>query len=228
MCLQFGHLFAQGPTREAATRAMVVALRDVRVRGEIHTIIDYAADMLQVSWLMSAACLFCPHCNPRHSCFSASCNMLLSASSRPACQVFSAVHAEIAPLAASRCLIPEAAPGCQTLHALVGALLLQCPDFVENKITTAWLDQRIAANVKTEQPPWYLCVIGAAAVRAHEAFACKAAEYLGFLSKGQLPPADISLIFFQVCLCQASSASSYPAVTRLVCVCVASMVDRAG
>lgn len=28
---------------------MVVALRDVRVRGEIHTIIDYAADMLQVS-----------------------------------------------------------------------------------------------------------------------------------------------------------------------------------
>jgi hypothetical protein len=27
---------------------MVVALRDVRVRGEIHTIIDYAADMLQV------------------------------------------------------------------------------------------------------------------------------------------------------------------------------------
>lgn len=28
---------------------MVVALRDVRVRGEIHTIIDYAADMLQVN-----------------------------------------------------------------------------------------------------------------------------------------------------------------------------------
>jgi hypothetical protein len=27
---------------------MVVALRDVHVRGEIHTIIDYAADMLQV------------------------------------------------------------------------------------------------------------------------------------------------------------------------------------
>lgn len=47
--LQFGHLFAQGPTREAACRAMVVALRDVRVRGEIHTIIDYAADMLQVN-----------------------------------------------------------------------------------------------------------------------------------------------------------------------------------
>lgn len=69
---------------------------------------------------------------------------------------------------------------------------------MENRITTGWLDQRIAANVKAEKPAWELCVIGAAAVRAHEAFACKAAEYLGFLSKGQLPPADISLIFFQV------------------------------
>jgi biotin carboxylase len=52
--LQFGHLFAQGPTREAACRAMVVALRDVRVRGEIHTIIDYAADMLQVRLLSNS------------------------------------------------------------------------------------------------------------------------------------------------------------------------------
>jgi hypothetical protein len=43
---QFGHLFAKGDSREAAIRAMVVALRDVRVRGEIHTIIDYAVDML--------------------------------------------------------------------------------------------------------------------------------------------------------------------------------------
>lgn len=75
---------------------------------------------------------------------------------------------------------------------------MQCSDFVENSINTGWLDQRIAANVRAEKPPWELCVIGAAAVRAHEAFACKAAEYLGFLSKGQLPPADISLIFFQV------------------------------
>lgn len=118
--MQFGHLFAQGPTREAATRAMVVALRDVRVRGEIHTIIDYAADMLQST------------------------------------------------------------------------------EFVNNSIHTGWLDSRIAANVKAERPPWHLCVIGAAAVRAHEAFACKAAEYLGFLAKGQLPPPDISLIYFQV------------------------------
>jgi hypothetical protein len=118
--MQFGHLFAKAPTREAAIRAMVVALRDVRVRGEIHTIIDYAADMLQ------------------------------------------------------------------------------SPEFVNNEIHTGWLDSRIAANVRAERPPWHLCVIGAAAVRAHEAFACKAAEYLGFLAKGQLPPHDVSLIYFEV------------------------------
>jgi acetyl-CoA carboxylase/biotin carboxylase 1 len=98
---------------------MVVALRDVRVRGEIHTIIDYAADMLQ------------------------------------------------------------------------------SPEFTGNKIHTGWLDLRIAANIKAERPPWHLCVIGGAVVRAHEAISCKAAEYLGFLSKGQLPPPGISLIHFE-------------------------------
>ena len=47
--MQFGHLFAKGDSREAAIRAMVVALSDMRVGGEIHTTIDYAADMLQSS-----------------------------------------------------------------------------------------------------------------------------------------------------------------------------------
>jgi acetyl-CoA carboxylase/biotin carboxylase 1 len=89
--------------------------------------------------------------------------------------------------------------------------MLQCSDFVDNKINTGWLDQRIAANVRAEKPPWELCVIGAAAVRAHEAFACKAAEYLGFLSKGQLPPADISLIFFQVSCLQKVADGPLPA-----------------
>jgi acetyl-CoA carboxylase/biotin carboxylase 1 len=58
---QFGHLFAKGETREAAIRAMVVALRDVRVRGEIHTIIDYAVDMLTspVGWESSLFVCFC-------------------------------------------------------------------------------------------------------------------------------------------------------------------------
>lgn len=46
--LQFGHLFAKADTREAAIRAMVVALREVAIRGEIHTICDYVQGMLQV------------------------------------------------------------------------------------------------------------------------------------------------------------------------------------
>ena len=49
MCssLQFGHLFAKGDTREAAIRAMVVALKEVKIRGEIRTIVDYAVEMIQ-------------------------------------------------------------------------------------------------------------------------------------------------------------------------------------
>lgn len=48
MDVQFGHLFAKGETRDAAIRNMVVALRDVAIRGEIRTIVDYALDMIQV------------------------------------------------------------------------------------------------------------------------------------------------------------------------------------
>jgi acetyl-CoA carboxylase/biotin carboxylase 1 len=44
---QFGHLFAKGDTRTAAIRSMVVALRELRIRGEIRTIVDYCTDMIQ-------------------------------------------------------------------------------------------------------------------------------------------------------------------------------------
>lgn len=46
---QFGHLFAKGDTREAAIRAMVVALKEVKIRGEIRTIVDYAVEMIQTT-----------------------------------------------------------------------------------------------------------------------------------------------------------------------------------
>lgn len=45
--MQFGHLFAKGDTREAAIRAMVVALKEVKIRGEIRTTIDYCVEMIQ-------------------------------------------------------------------------------------------------------------------------------------------------------------------------------------
>ena len=45
--MQFGHLFAKGPTRESAIRALVVALKQVKIRGEIRTTVDYTTDMIQ-------------------------------------------------------------------------------------------------------------------------------------------------------------------------------------
>ena len=45
--VQFGHLFAKGDSREGAIRAMVVALKQVKIRGEIRTTVDYTTDMVQ-------------------------------------------------------------------------------------------------------------------------------------------------------------------------------------
>ncbi len=74
LCAQFGHLFARGDTRDAAIRAMVVALKEVKIRGEIRTIVDYVVDMVQApefignrihtGWLdsrIAAQARLCPH-----------------------------------------------------------------------------------------------------------------------------------------------------------------------
>ena len=44
---QFGHIFASGRTREAARRAMVVALKELEIRGDIRTTIEYIVKLLQ-------------------------------------------------------------------------------------------------------------------------------------------------------------------------------------
>lgn len=44
---QFGHLFAKGGTRDEAIKAMVVALKEVKIRGEIRTTVKYVTDMIQ-------------------------------------------------------------------------------------------------------------------------------------------------------------------------------------
>ena len=51
--------------------------------------------------------------------------------------------------------------------------------------------------MKAEKPPWYLGVIAGAVLRTLEVVASGCAEYLGYLEKGQLPPARLSLISFQ-------------------------------
>lgn len=44
---QFGHIFAGGHNREAARRSMIVALKELQIRGEIRTTIEYIIKLLQ-------------------------------------------------------------------------------------------------------------------------------------------------------------------------------------
>jgi acetyl-CoA carboxylase/biotin carboxylase 1 len=44
---QFGHLFARGPTREDARKNLVLALKEVEVRGEIRTTVEYLVQLLE-------------------------------------------------------------------------------------------------------------------------------------------------------------------------------------
>lgn len=44
---QFGHLFAKGGTRNEAISAMVTALKELKIRGEIRTTVEYVTEMIQ-------------------------------------------------------------------------------------------------------------------------------------------------------------------------------------
>lgn len=52
-------------------------------------------------------------------------------------------------------------------------------------------------QVKAERPAWYLSVICGALLRVIEQVNLRSADYLGFLEKGQLPPARLTLISFE-------------------------------
>lgn len=44
---QFGHLFAKGATRELARKSLVLALKEIEVRGEIRTTVEYLVQLLE-------------------------------------------------------------------------------------------------------------------------------------------------------------------------------------
>jgi len=44
---QFGHLFAKGPTREQARKSLVLALKEIEVRGEIRNSVEYLVQLLE-------------------------------------------------------------------------------------------------------------------------------------------------------------------------------------
>jgi len=45
---QFGHLFASGPNREQARRNMVLALKELSIRGDISTTVDYVSKLIEL------------------------------------------------------------------------------------------------------------------------------------------------------------------------------------
>jgi len=45
---QFGHIFASGPTREDARKRLILALKEVEVRGEIRTTVEYLVELLEM------------------------------------------------------------------------------------------------------------------------------------------------------------------------------------
>lgn len=51
-------------------------------------------------------------------------------------------------------------------------------------------------QVKAEKPAWHLGVISGALLRTMEQVASNSADYMGYLEKGQLPPARLSLTRF--------------------------------
>ncbi len=44
---QFGHLFASGVNREAARKSLILALKEIEVRGEIRTTVEYLIELLE-------------------------------------------------------------------------------------------------------------------------------------------------------------------------------------
>lgn len=52
-------------------------------------------------------------------------------------------------------------------------------------------------QVKADRPPWYLSVICGALLRVIQQVNGRSADYLGFLEKGQLPPAKLTLTSFE-------------------------------
>ena len=44
---QFGHIFASGPTREEARKALILVLKEIDVRGDIRTPVDYLIKLLE-------------------------------------------------------------------------------------------------------------------------------------------------------------------------------------
>ncbi|KAI9204928.1 acetyl-CoA carboxylase [Polychytrium aggregatum] len=106
---QFGHIFSYGETRENSRKNLVMALKELSIRGDFRTTVEYLIK------------------------------------------------------------------------------LLEDPTFVDNGVTTSWLDGIIAKKVEIWQPDSVLISVCGALVKAHNFFEHNKNEYLKMLEKGQSP-----------------------------------------
>ncbi|KAJ3105264.1 acetyl-coenzyme-A carboxylase [Phlyctochytrium planicorne] len=106
---QFGHVFSYGETRNDARKNLIIALKELSIRGDFRTTVEYLVK------------------------------------------------------------------------------LLESKDYVENTVTTGWLDAIIAKKVETERPDSILAAICGAVVKAHAQIDAQTTEYRRLFEKGQTP-----------------------------------------
>ncbi|KAJ3042399.1 acetyl-coenzyme-A carboxylase [Rhizophlyctis rosea] len=106
---QFGHIFSYGETRPDARKNLVMALKELSIRGDFRTTTEYLVKILETS------------------------------------------------------------------------------TYIDNQITTGWLDQMIARKVEIEKPDSILTAVCGAVVKAHARFESNVGEYTSGLEKGQTP-----------------------------------------
>jgi acetyl-CoA carboxylase/biotin carboxylase 1 len=106
---QFGHVFSYGETRNDARKNLIIALKELSIRGDFRTTVEYLIK------------------------------------------------------------------------------LLEAEDYVNNTVTTGWLDSLIAKKVETEKPDSILAAICGAVVKSNAIFDSKLTEYKRAFEKGQTP-----------------------------------------
>ena len=81
-------------------------------------------------------------------------------------------------------------------------------------------------QVRAEKPKWYLSVIAGAVLRTLGHVAVRSAEYLGYLQKGQLPPARISLTAFTEEVVLDGASAEGPKFPALLALLTETLVQR--
>ncbi|KND02645.1 uncharacterized protein SPPG_01732 [Spizellomyces punctatus DAOM BR117] len=106
---QFGHIFSYGETRQDSRKNLVMALKELSIRGDFRTTVEYLIKILETG------------------------------------------------------------------------------TYIDNNVTTGWLDVLISRKVEIEKPDSILTAICGAVVKAHTRFEANLAEYHRALEKGQTP-----------------------------------------